>query len=312
MRSIDEAVAPRRAERRGRAPDARDRGVDDGVAARTLADFGLDHAGIDAALDAERVRALRAAGIEPVAEDRLRATRHSRPRWGTRSARRCVAPTTGRDATAVAPTVSGSPSPTRCSASSAPISAPCRGRSRTRASTAPRSSPTRTALRGHPDGRTPTAGWAVEADGLVKSFGDTRAVDGVDLRVATGSVYGVLGPNGAGKTTTISMLATLARPDAGTARVFGHDVVREPQVVRQLIGLTGQFASLDEMLSGTENLVLFSRSAGLWAGRRPGARLPSSSRSSGWGMPRRSPSPSTPAACDAASTSRPASSPSRR
>jgi ABC-2 type transport system ATP-binding protein len=113
---------------------------------------------------------------------------------------------------------------------------------------------------------TPSRGWAVEADGLVKSFGTTRAVDGVDLRVATGSVYGVLGPNGAGKTTTISLLATLLRPDAGSARVFGHDVTRESQVVRQLIGLTGQFASLDEMLSGTENLVLFALLQGF--GRR--------------------------------------------
>lgn len=109
----------------------------------------------------------------------------------------------------------------------------------------------------------PRTGWAVEADGLVKAFGDLRAVDGIDLRVATGSVYGVLGPNGAGKTTVISMLATLLRPDAGSARVFGHDVVREPQVVRQLIGLTGQYASLDESLSGVENLVLFSRLQGL-------------------------------------------------
>jgi ABC-2 type transport system ATP-binding protein len=110
---------------------------------------------------------------------------------------------------------------------------------------------------------TSTHGWAVEADALVKAFGDLRAVDGIDLRVATGSVYGVLGPNGAGKTTVISMLATLLRPDAGSARVFGHDVVREPQVVRQLIGLTGQYASLDEALSGVENLVLFSRLQGL-------------------------------------------------
>ncbi len=110
---------------------------------------------------------------------------------------------------------------------------------------------------------TSTGGWAVEADGLVKAFGDLRAVDGIDLRVATGSVYGVLGPNGAGKTTVISMLATLLRPDAGSARVFGHDVVREPQVVRQLVGLTGQYASLDEALSGVENLVLFSRLQGL-------------------------------------------------
>ncbi|GAA1763305.1 ATP-binding cassette domain-containing protein [Agromyces humatus] len=116
---------------------------------------------------------------------------------------------------------------------------------------------------------------AVEADGLVKSFGDVRAVDGIDLRVATGSVYGVLGPNGAGKTTMISMLATLAPPDEGTARVFGHDVRREPQVVRQLIGLTGQYASLDEALSGAENLVLFCRLQGLRpaAARRKAAEL---------------------------------------
>ncbi|RLP80701.1 ATP-binding cassette domain-containing protein [Mycetocola lacteus] len=108
--------------------------------------------------------------------------------------------------------------------------------------------------------------WAVEADGLVKTFGTNRAVDGVDLRVATGTVYGVLGPNGAGKTTTISMLATLLRPDAGQARIFGHDVQRESQIVRQLIGVTGQYASVDEGLSATENLVLFSRLLGL--GRR--------------------------------------------
>ncbi len=105
--------------------------------------------------------------------------------------------------------------------------------------------------------------WAVEADGLVKAFGDNRAVDGVDLRVRTGTVYGVLGPNGAGKTTTISMLATLLRPDGGRARVFGHDVMREPQVVRQLIGVTGQYASVDETLSATENLVIFARLLGL-------------------------------------------------
>ena len=118
--------------------------------------------------------------------------------------------------------------------------------------------------------RDPDSGWAVEADGLVKTFDRTRAVDGVDLHVATGSIYGVLGPNGAGKTTTIAMLATLLRPDAGDARVFGHDVVREPQIVRQLIGLTAQYASLDEALSGVENLVLFSRLQG--HGRRAAKR----------------------------------------
>lgn len=110
---------------------------------------------------------------------------------------------------------------------------------------------------------TPHGDWAVEAEGLVKAFGANRAVDGVDLRVATGTIYGVLGPNGAGKTTTISMLATLLRPDAGTARIFGHDVQRESQVVRQLIGVTGQYASVDETLSATENLVIFSRLLGL-------------------------------------------------
>ena len=109
---------------------------------------------------------------------------------------------------------------------------------------------------------TPTD-WAVEAEGLVKTFGTNRAVDGVDLRVKSGTVYGVLGPNGAGKTTTINMLATLLRPDGGTGRIFGHDVVREPQIVRQLIGVTGQFASVDETLSATENLIIFGRLLGL-------------------------------------------------
>jgi ABC-2 type transport system ATP-binding protein len=104
---------------------------------------------------------------------------------------------------------------------------------------------------------------AVEAVGLVKTFGTNRAVDGVDLRVEAGTVYGVLGPNGAGKTTTISMLATLLKADAGEARVFGHDVRREAQHVRSLIGVTGQYASVDETLSATENLVIFSRLLGL-------------------------------------------------
>jgi ABC-2 type transport system ATP-binding protein len=105
--------------------------------------------------------------------------------------------------------------------------------------------------------------WAVEALGLVKVFGDNRAVDGVDLNVRAGSIYGVLGPNGAGKTTTIRMLATLLRADAGSAKIFGHDVVKEAQIVRQLIGVTGQYASVDESLSATENLVIFSRLLGL-------------------------------------------------
>jgi ABC-2 type transport system ATP-binding protein len=105
--------------------------------------------------------------------------------------------------------------------------------------------------------------WAIEARGLVKSFGSNRAVDGVDLKVRAGTIYGVLGPNGAGKTTTVRMLATLLRPDAGSARIFGYDVVKEAQIVRQLIGVTGQYASVDETLSATENLVIFSRLLGL-------------------------------------------------
>ncbi|RIX27901.1 ATP-binding cassette domain-containing protein [Amnibacterium setariae] len=104
---------------------------------------------------------------------------------------------------------------------------------------------------------------AIEAEGLVKVFGDNRAVDGVDLVVRQGSVYGVLGPNGAGKTTTISMLATLLKPDGGSARVLGRDVVKEAAAVRALIGVTGQYASVDETLSATENLVVFGRLLGL-------------------------------------------------
>ncbi|MDR3202211.1 MAG: ATP-binding cassette domain-containing protein [Bifidobacteriaceae bacterium] len=109
----------------------------------------------------------------------------------------------------------------------------------------------------------PGAPLAVEARGLVKAYGSTRAVDGIDLEVPAGSVFGFLGPNGAGKTTTIRMLATLIRPDAGRATVFGRDVVRQAQQVRQLIGLTGQYASVDEDLTASENLVLFGTLLGL-------------------------------------------------
>lgn len=105
--------------------------------------------------------------------------------------------------------------------------------------------------------------WAVEARGLVKTFGDNHAVDGVDLNVRAGTIYGVLGPNGAGKTTTIQMLATLLKADKGSAKIFGYDVVKEAHIVRQLIGVTGQYASVDESLSATENLIIFSRLLGL-------------------------------------------------
>jgi len=103
---------------------------------------------------------------------------------------------------------------------------------------------------------------AIEAEGLVKCFGDTRAVDGLDLNVNRGAVYGVLGPNGAGKTTTIRILATLLQPDEGSARVLGHDVVSEGDTVRGLVSLTGQLASVDEDLTGKENLILLARLLG--------------------------------------------------
>ncbi len=117
---------------------------------------------------------------------------------------------------------------------------------------------------------------AIETSGLIKSFGTTRALDGVDLRIGKGSVYGLLGPNGAGKTTIIRILATLLRPTAGTATVLGHDVVREARAVREKVSLTGQYASVDEDLTGTENLVLVGRLLGLsWrnARRRAGELL---------------------------------------
>ncbi|GAB3988885.1 daunorubicin resistance protein DrrA family ABC transporter ATP-binding protein [Actinoallomurus acanthiterrae] len=100
---------------------------------------------------------------------------------------------------------------------------------------------------------------AIEARGLVKKYGDMVALDGVDLAVPAGKVVGVLGPNGAGKTTTVRILATLLRPDGGRAFVGGHDVIADPVRARSLIGLTGQYASVDEGLTGRENLVLLGR-----------------------------------------------------
>jgi len=103
---------------------------------------------------------------------------------------------------------------------------------------------------------------AIWAEGLVKRFGETTALDGVDLGVRTGTVLGLLGPNGAGKTTAVRVLSTLLIPDAGHARVGGYDVVRDGHQVRQLIGLTGQYAAVDEMLTGAENLLLIGRLLG--------------------------------------------------
>jgi ABC-2 type transport system ATP-binding protein len=115
---------------------------------------------------------------------------------------------------------------------------------------------------------------AVEAEGLVKIYrsrkSEVRALDGVDLEVREGTVLGLLGPNGAGKTTTVRILATLLKPNAGTARVAGFDVLREPQSVRKAIGLSGQYAAVDENLTGRENLWMFGR---LYHLSRPEARV---------------------------------------
>jgi oleandomycin transport system ATP-binding protein len=104
--------------------------------------------------------------------------------------------------------------------------------------------------------------YSIVAEGLAKRFGDTVALDGIDLAVRTGTVFGLLGPNGAGKTTAVRILATLLRPDGGHAAVCGHDVVDHAHQVRQLTGLTGQYASVDETLTGLENLILIGRLTG--------------------------------------------------
>ena len=106
-------------------------------------------------------------------------------------------------------------------------------------------------------------GLTIEARGLVKVYGKTRALDGIDLTVRRGQVFGFLGPNGAGKTTTIRILATLTRPDGGTARVLGCDMAGERNAIRARVAVTGQFASLDDDLTGYENLIVFGRLRGL-------------------------------------------------
>ncbi len=116
---------------------------------------------------------------------------------------------------------------------------------------------------------------AIEAEGLVKTFGEVRALDGVDLVAGEGTIFGLLGPNGAGKTTAIRVLSTLLRPDEGRASVGGYDVLRHPAEVRRLIGLTGQYAAVDELLSGSENLFMIGRLLGAGKGesRRRAAEL---------------------------------------
>ncbi len=115
----------------------------------------------------------------------------------------------------------------------------------------------------------PSPDAAISARALVKRFGDLRAVDGIDLDVPRGMIFAILGPNGAGKTTLMRMLATLITPDEGAASILGHDLVGEPHAVRASIAMTGQFASLDEDLTGRENLLLLAR---LWGFRGRAAR----------------------------------------
>lgn len=121
----------------------------------------------------------------------------------------------------------------------------------------------------------PQSGPAIRAEGLTKSFGTRRALAGVDLEAAPGTVLGVLGPNGAGKTTTVRVLSTLLRPDGGRAWVAGHDVLADPEGVRRNLGLSGQYAAVDEKLTGRENLYLVGRlyNLGRHAARRRAGQL---------------------------------------
>ena len=138
---------------------------------------------------------------------------------------------------------------------------------------------------------------AILAEGLVKTYGKTTALAGLDLTVPAGTVYGLLGPNGAGKTTAVRVFSTLLRPNRGRAQVLGHDVVTEATQVRRMIGLTGQYAALDEYLTGRANLVMIGQLAGS-PRTRPGAAP--TRCSSGSTSPRRPGGRSrpTPAACD--------------
>ena len=154
---------------------------------------------------------------------------------------------------------------------------------------------------------------AIEAHDLVKVFprGNVRALDGVSLQVETGTVLGLLGPNGAGKTTAVRILSTILEPDEGRAAILGHDVAKEPEVVRRIIGLAGQYATVDENLSGRENIRMVGRLSHL--SRRTAASGPTScSRRSGSSTPATASSRPTREACAAASTWPPPSWPARR
>ena len=150
---------------------------------------------------------------------------------------------------------------------------------------------------------TTTSRYAIAATGLRKSFGDKVVLDGIDLDVAEGTIFALLGPNGAGKTTAVQILSTLIGFDGGQVRVAGHDLSRDPDAVRALIGVTGQFSAVDNLLTGEENLNLMADLRHLGE-RRGGGGRPSCSSSSTWWRPGGSRHPRTQAACVVGSTSR--------
>ena len=137
---------------------------------------------------------------------------------------------------------------------------------------------------------------AIAASGLRKAFGDKVVLDGIDLDVRAGTVFSLLGPNGAGKTTTVNVLTTLMKADGGTVRVAGHDVATETKAVRAAIGVTGQFAAVDELLTGQENLQLMADLKRLRSARASGSS-PSCWSGSTWWSRRRSWRRPTPVAC---------------
>ncbi len=131
----------------------------------------------------------------------------------------------------------------------------------------------------------------------------TLVLDGIDLEIPLGTIFALLGPNGAGKTTMVQILSTLITADSGSAAILGHDLNQSPDTVRDLIGVTGQFSAVDNLLTGRENLRLMA-DLGTWARPPAGAGSTNCSTSSTWPTRRRNPRPPTPAACAAGSTSR--------